>query len=180
MRIRVPAAAYNSVIRELRGIASQVESEGSQATEVTDEYTDLEARLRNLQATEARYLELLGRAETIDEILTVQDRVNAVRLEIEQVQGRLNVLNDLSDMATISIELLLPPASAVADNDGWAEEAVERSWQATLAAVEVFGTLAIAAVFVTPWLLIPALMVAVFWRIFGRRIAATMDRISRM
>jgi hypothetical protein len=181
MRIRVPAAAYTSVIRELRGLATTVDSEGSQATEVTDEYTDLQARLRNLQATEARYLELLGRAATIDEILTVQDRVNGVRLEIEQVQGRLNVLNDLTDFATISIELRLPPlVAANGDNEGWAQEAVETSWEATRLALQVFGTIAIASAFLLPWLLIPALMVAGAWRLFGRRLASAMERISRL
>jgi uncharacterized protein DUF4349 len=181
MRIRVPAASYTSVIRELRGLATTVDSEGSQATEVTDEYTDLQARLRNLQATEARYLELLARAETIDEILTVQDRVNGVRLEIEQVQGRLNVLNDLTDFATISIDLRLPPLVATSgESEGWAQQAVETSWEATRLALQVFGTIAIATAFLLPWLLVPALVVAGSWRLFGRRISATVERISRL
>jgi hypothetical protein len=180
MKIRVPAASYTEVIRELRGVAVRVDSESSLATEVTDEYTDLNSRLRNLQASEARYLDLLNRAQTVDEILAVQDRVNSTRLEIEQVQGRLNVLNDLTDLATISIEMRLPPLVASSQNDGWAEEAVQTSWDATKTAVEVFGTLAIATVFLLPWVLIPVLLVAVVWRLFGRRIAATMERISKI
>lgn len=180
MTIRVPAASYTEVVRELRGIAAQVDSESSLATEVTDEYPDLQSRLRNLGAAEARYLELLNRAETVDEILSVQDRVNNTRLEIEQVQGRLNVLNDLTALATISIEMRLPPLVASSQGSGWAEQAVETSWEATQTAVEVFGTLAIATVFLLPWLLIPALVVAVAWRLFGRRIASTMERISKI
>ncbi len=180
MKIRVPAASYTEVVRELRGIAAQVDSESSQATEVTDEYTDLQSRLRNLQASEARYLELLNRAQTIDEILAVQDRVNGSRLEIEQVQGRLNVLNDLTDLATILIELRLPPLVASSESNGWAEEAVQTSWEVSQTAVKVFGTIAIATAFLLPWLLIPALVVAVAWRLFGRRIAATVERISKV
>jgi len=180
MKIRVPAAAYTEVIRELRGIAAQVDSETSLATEVTDEYTDLQSRLRNLEASEARYLELLNRAQTVDEILAVQDRVNSTRLEIEQVQGRLNVLNDLTALATISIEMRLPPVVASSQNDGWAEEAVQTSWEATQTAVEVIGTITIATLFLLPWVLVPVLVAAVAWRLFGRRIAATMERISKI
>jgi hypothetical protein len=180
MTIRVPAASYTEVIRELRGLASQVDSETSRATEVTDEYTDLQSRLRNLQATEARYLELLGRAQTVDEILAVQDRVNSTRMEIEQVQGRLNVLNDLTALATISVELRLPPLIATDGGGGWATEAVQRSWDATQTLVAVFGTIAIGTAFLLPWLLIPALVGAVAWRVFGRRIVATVDRISKL
>jgi hypothetical protein len=180
MKIRVPAASYTEVIRELRGIAARVDSESSLATEVTDEYTDLQSRLRNLEASEARYLDLLNRAQTVDEILAVQDRVNSTRLEIEQVQGRLNVLNDLTALATIGIEMRLPPLVASSQNDGWAEEAVQTSWEATQTAVEVIGTITIATLFLLPWVLIPVLVVAVVWRLFGRRIAATMERISKI
>jgi hypothetical protein len=180
MKIRVPAASYTEVIRELRGIAARVDSESSLATEVTDEYTDLQSRLRNLEASEVRYLDLLNRAQTVDEILAVQDRVNSTRLEIEQVQGRLNVLNDLTALATIGIEMRLPPLVASSQNDGWAEEAVQTSWEATQTAVEVIGTITIATLFLLPWVLIPVLVVAVVWRLFGRRIAATMERISKI
>lgn len=180
MTIRVPAASYTEVVREIRGLASQVDSETSRATEVTDEYTDLQSRLRNLEAAEARYLELLDRAQTVDEILAVQDRVNSTRLEIEQVQGRLNVLNDLTNLATITVELRLPPPVVSTASRGWADEAVRTSWEATQTAVEVFGTIAIATAFLLPWLLIPALVAAGAWRLFGRRIASLMSRLSRI
>ena len=71
--IRVPANQYQSVLAGLRGMGT-VTTESSDANDVTEEYTDLQARLRTLNATEQRYLELLGQANTINEILTVQDR----------------------------------------------------------------------------------------------------------
>ena len=71
--IRVPADAYSSVMSQLRGIAKETVSETSDASEVTEEYTDLQARLRNLGATEARYLELLARAVTIETTVTIRN-----------------------------------------------------------------------------------------------------------
>jgi hypothetical protein len=179
--IRVPADAYSSVMSQLRGIAKETVSETSDASEVTEEYTDLQARLRNLEATEARYLELLGRAGSIDEILTVQDRLNTVRLEIEQVTGRINVLNNLTDFATITVRLALPPAVAATQgaNRNWAEEAWHVSWEVSQDAMVVLGTVAIASGVFLAWMAVPALVLFVIWRIFGRRIVALARKLNQ-
>jgi hypothetical protein len=179
--IRVPAAAYSSVMIQLRGVAKETVAETSDASEVTEEYTDLQARLRNLGATEARYLELLTRAVTIDEILTVQDRLNTVRLEIEQVTGRINVLNSLTDFATVTVGLSLPPAVAEAggDNQNWVEEAWNASWETSQDALVVFGTVAIVSGVFVAWMTIPALVLFVLWRIFGRRITELARKLNQ-
>jgi len=169
--IRVPADAYSAVMGQLRGIARETVSETSDASEVTEEYTDLQARLRNLEATEARYLELLNKAATIDEILTVQDRLNQVRLEIEQVTGRINVLNNLTDFATITARLSIPPAIAQGgDNQNWAEEGWQASWDTSKDAMVALGTVAIVGGVFLAWMAVPAVALAVIWRLFGRRI----------
>ena len=179
--VRVPADAYSSVMSHLRGLAEETVSETSDASEVTEEYTDLQARLRNLGATESRYLELLARAVTIDEILTVQDRLNTVRLEIEQVTGRINVLNSLTDFATITVRLSLPPAIAEAtgDNQNWVEEAWNASWETSQDAMVVLGTVAIVAGVVVAWLAVPALVLFVLWRIFGKRITEFAKKLNQ-
>jgi Domain of unknown function (DUF4349) len=170
--IRVPADAYSSVMGQLRGIAKETVSETSDASEVTEEYTDLQARQRNLEATEARYLDLLSKAASIDEILTVQDRLNQVRLEIEQVTGRINVLNSLTDFATITARLSIPPAiTQRGDSQNWAEEAWQASWEVSHGAMVALGTIAIVSGVLLAWLAIPALVLFVVWRLFGRRIA---------
>ena len=180
--LRVPADAYSSVMSQLRGIAKETVSETSDASEVTEEYTDLQARLRNLGATEARYLELLARAVTIDEILTVQDRLNTVRLEIEQVTGRINVLNNLTDFATITVRLSLPPAIAEAkgDNQNWVEEAWSASWETSQDALVVLGTVAIVSGVFLAWMAVPALALFVLWRIFGRRIMEFARKLNQV
>lgn len=103
--IRVPAEVYPGVLSQLRGLAEVVDFEESNASDVTEEFTDLQSRLRNLQATETQLLQLLGRAETISDILIVQDRLNGVQSEIEFVKGRQQLIGDLTDLATISVHL---------------------------------------------------------------------------
>ncbi len=171
--IRVPAEVYASVMSQLRGVAEEVRSEISSASEVTEEYTDLAARLRNLEATEASYLELLAKAEDIPDILTVQDRINSVRLDIEQTQGRINVLDSLTDLATITVRLT-PPAIPVEEpggEQGWAAEAWDAAWEASQDAMVALGTVAIVGGVVLIWLAIPALVVLVVWRRFGWRLS---------
>jgi hypothetical protein len=169
--IRVPAEVYGSVMRQLRGIAEEVKSEISEASEVTEEYTDLQARLRNLEATEAGYLELLTKAEEIADILIVQDRINQVRLEIEQVQGRMNLLDSLTDLATITVQLTLPvaPAEEPDGGQGWAAEAWDAAWEGSQDAMVALGTVGIVGGVVLAWLAIPALVALAAWRLFGPR-----------
>ena len=171
--IRVPADAYRSVVSQLRGVAEEVKSESSEASEVTEEYTDLQARLRNQEATEAQLLELLTKAETIPDILTVQDRISLVRLEIERVQGRINVLDNLTDLATITVQLaaIEPPAEGSDGEEGWAAEAWNAAWDGSQDAAVVLGTAAIFGGVVLVWLAVPALVIAVAWRRFGSRLS---------
>src|SRR5437667_7065531 len=72
--IRVPADAYSTVMSRLRGIAKETVSETSNASEVTEELTDLQARPRNLQATDQRYLELLNNPASNHEIREPKSR----------------------------------------------------------------------------------------------------------
>jgi hypothetical protein len=176
--IRVPADAYRSVVSQLRSLAEEVKSETSEASEVTEEYTDLQARLRNQEATEAELLKLLERAETIPDILTVQEKVDQVRLEIERLQGRINVLDSLTSMATITVELAVPTPAAPGDDQGWAADAWNVAWEGSQVTVVVLGSMAIVGGMVLAWLAIPLFVVAVVWWRFGKRLSRVLRQLS--
>jgi hypothetical protein len=103
--IRIPSNKFDEGFDRLRQIAQDVPYEHTDSTDITEEYIDLEARLHNLEATEDQYLELLNRAETVDEMLQVQRELSNVRGYIEQLQGRMKYLERVSDMALIEISL---------------------------------------------------------------------------
>jgi|CXWL01.1.fsa_nt_gi hypothetical protein len=159
--IRVPSENYQRTLSELRKLG-EVKGEQSGANDVTEEYTDLDSRLRSLKAVEAQYVEFLTRAVTIDDVLTVQDRLNSTRIEIEQVQGRINLLNNQTDLATITVHLDPPIAAKVTpvdDGKTTPVEALENGWEASL---ELLGGAA-AVVLVTiafSWWLVPVALVA--------------------
>lgn len=157
--VRVPANRYQDVLTSLRALpGAKLDHEESGSNEVTDEYTDLQSRLRNLQQSEAQYLRLLEQAKTIQEILTVNERVDGIRAQIEQIQGRVKLLDDLTDYATITATLspALPakaqskdsgpksPADAFAD--AWAGAVDASRYAAAAGAVILVGAI---------WLAIP-------------------------
>lgn len=118
LRLRVPASRHDDLVASLHGLdGATVKREDSNAKEVTAEYTDLQSRAVNLQRTEAQYQALLGRAGSIDEVLKVTAKLDSVRGDIEQLQGRINLLDDQSDYATVTVKLSLPPVVAAPVED---------------------------------------------------------------
>lgn len=105
LTIRVPATRYQDVLNEVRHLGAKIDNENSNASDVTDEYSDLTARQRNLEATEQSLLTLLSRANNVSEVLQVQDRLNSVRTQIDQTKGRMALLDKLSDLATLTVHL---------------------------------------------------------------------------
>jgi hypothetical protein len=79
--------------------------ETTTAEDVTEEYVDLEAQLSNLQATEAQYLVLLEKAETVEDMLKVQKELSNVRGQIEQIEGRMKYLEQTSETSLIEVNL---------------------------------------------------------------------------
>ena len=107
--VRVPADRLDQALTQIRDLATDVQSESRDSDDVTEQFTDLEARLRNLRKTEEELLELLEtrQEETGDTeaILEVHRYLTDIRGQIEQIQGRMNYLSNLSAMATIQIGL---------------------------------------------------------------------------
>jgi len=103
--IRVPAERFDEAFDRLRQLAVDVPRESTESQDVTEEYTDLEAQLRNLEATEAQYLALLDKAETVEDILAVQRELSHVRGEIERIKGRMQYLERTSDMSLIEVNI---------------------------------------------------------------------------
>lgn len=103
--IRVPSLYFDETVAELKKIAVEVQRESSDARDVTEQFIDLEARLKNLRAEESQYQEIMKRAVTIENTLSVASRLYDVRGRIEQVEGQLQYLSDETDMSLITISL---------------------------------------------------------------------------
>ena len=114
MTVRVPAARLDQIMTEVKGLATTVDREGVEARDVTREYIDLDARLRNAQAEESQYLLILKRATTIKDTLDVTEKLSDVRGRIEQMQGEMKFLTSQIDMSSLEISLRADSDAAVA------------------------------------------------------------------
>jgi len=93
LSIRVPAEKFDEVRAQIRKLSLRVESESIDAQDVTKQYVDQEARLRNLRAQEQQYLGILRKAATVKDTLEVSDKLNEVRGAIEERQAEFEALS---------------------------------------------------------------------------------------
>ena len=103
--IRVPAEHFNDAMRALSKLAVEVTSESTSSKDVTEEYVDLSAKLHNLEATEEQLLRIMEKAETVEDILSVQRELSKTRGEIEQTKGRMQYLERTSETSLIQVHL---------------------------------------------------------------------------
>jgi hypothetical protein len=161
----VPAEQFESTLDRMRdhSIVTEVIHESTTTQDVTEEYVDLESRLSNLMATEARFVELLDSAISISEILDVEYELSRVRGEIEQLQGRINYLDQRTSYSRISVTLeqAEDERSTVAGSPFTPGETAREAWDASM---QFIGTVAnslitIAVFFWWGW---PLIILAVF------------------
>jgi len=103
--IRVPSENYDKTMTSLRDLAVSVTVESSSSQDVTQEYVDLDSRVKNLEATEAQLLKIMETATATEDILSIQRELTNVRGEIEQLKGRMQYLERTSSTSLIDIKL---------------------------------------------------------------------------
>lgn len=153
LTLRVPVDRFGDVLAKLREVAVVVRSISTGSSDVTNEYTDIEATIRNLRAVEAQYTTLLTRATSISDILTVQDRLNSVRLQIDRTEARRQSLASRSEMSTITVSLRPVAAGAATPGTGAMAEA-RAAWNASLQTLATIGT-TLLVVTIYLWWIIP-------------------------
>ncbi len=105
LTIRVPSSRFADALQQLRTLEGEIQTSGVSAQDVTDQFVDLQARLAAKQAEEQRYLAILTKANTIDEILKVDASLSNVRTQIEQLTGQINSIKQRTDYSTISMSI---------------------------------------------------------------------------
>jgi len=122
--LRIPAESYDAALSRLRALG-KVESLEESGQDVSKEFVDLNARIRQLRAVEAQLLELLQQANDVPAALAVQSQLSQVQLDLEQARGRLQYLDNRVAFATISMSMhelvVVPPkGDGFSIVDAWA------------------------------------------------------------
>jgi len=98
---------------EIGKLALRVESEEMEAEDVTRQYIDQQARLRNLRAQEAQYLTILKQAKTAKDTPDVSEKLNGVRGEIEQQQAEFETLSKQVETVAMTVSLRSQPEANI-------------------------------------------------------------------
>jgi hypothetical protein len=122
--LRIPSAELTRVMDGIKDSVETVVSESQNADDVTEQFIDLEARLTNLETLEVELRALLTEVRQQpeadpDKLLRVYNEIATVRGQIEQVQGQLNHLDNVVDLATLTIGLTPTPAVVPIADDTW-------------------------------------------------------------
>ena len=110
LTMRIPADRFEDAIAAIHDLDGEVKSEATNEEDVTAVVIDIEARLENLRAAEQEYRELLDRAETVEDILAIQNQLFAVRGEIEAYEAQLEYYTDQVDLATLTVSIIPTPS----------------------------------------------------------------------
>lgn len=104
IEVRVPVAKFEQALKDAAGLGDELSRQVT-AEDVSDQYRDLKIRLRNAEAVRERLAALLARATNVKEALLVEEQLGRVTTTIEQIKGKLEVLNELIAFSTITVSL---------------------------------------------------------------------------
>jgi hypothetical protein len=168
--LRVDAAKFDQALSELRRLAVEVRNESIRGEDVTAEFVDLEAQLRNLEAAEAQLQQILKQATKTEDVLNVYRELTAIRGQIEQIKGRMKYLSQSAALATISVNLIPDALAQPVDVGGWQPAGVAKNAvEALITSLQGLVSIAIWFVIaVAPLLLIVAIPVVILIALIRR------------
>jgi hypothetical protein len=103
--LRVPVQSFSALLTDVErlGRASSVTTSGQ---DVTSQYVDLQARIQSLQDGRSQFQQILTKAQSIGDILAVEQQISTLQTQIEELQGQLKVLDDQSSFSTLSVHVV--------------------------------------------------------------------------
>lgn len=161
LTLRVPADSFDRVMQEVSRLGEVVSSQVN-TTDVSEEYVDLEARLRHLQAEEAFYLSLIGKAASVQEMISIREHLSSVQLDKERVQGRMNFLDQQVVYSTLTLSV-----------DERGEDGGKGFWNSVGRAFRSFArglrALALGLFYALPWAVLALIVGLVAYYLVRRR-----------
>lgn len=103
LTIRVPAKRFDSLLNDISQGVEKFDYKQVRIKDVTEEYLDTEARLKNKKELEQRYLQILKKAKNVKEILEVEKEIGKLREDIESAEGKLKYLKDQVSISTLEV-----------------------------------------------------------------------------
>lgn len=165
--IRVPSKILNETMTYVKTMG-EIQNEHVDGRDITEEYTDLNAKLGNLQATEKQFLEIMKKAVRIEDVLAVQRELSYVRSEIEILEGRMKYLKESVDLSSLTIYLSTNPETlpVINQEDEWKPIAIFK--EALRSLLDTGKTIVNGLIWLGVYLPIIAVLILIGWLIKRR------------
>ena len=163
--VRVPSPQFGAAFDEIKRLASNTPSEQVTGQDVTEEFIDLEARIKTQKALEIQFLEIMRQAYKVADALEVQRQIADVRTEIEKLEGRKRFLQNRSSLSTITVNIQAPKPAITVTGTGFGQqirEAVSESIAMASDMVLFFTRFAILMIPILIFVVLPSGLVARF------------------
>ena len=134
LEVRIPANSFDQFLATVSQSAGKIESKNINTLDVTEEFVDIEARIKTKKELEERYKELLKKANTVSDILSIEKEIGNIRTEIESVEGRMKYLTDRISYSSLTISFY-EPGETGSSTFGFGSKvckAVKNGWQGLL------------------------------------------------
>lgn len=162
--IRIPAERLDEALDQIKQDVVEVRSENISGQDVTQEYTDLESRLRNLEAAEIELREIMASLTRAEEVLSVYQNLRQVREEIEVIKGRMQYFEQSARLSAITIDLLPDVVSQPLQIGKWQPQGTAKNaLEAMISVVQFLADVAIWLLIFSPLIAIPVLILR-WWR----------------
>jgi hypothetical protein len=167
--IRVPQKNFNKFLNDAEGAASAVDNRHVSGQDVTEEYVDLEARLKSKRVAEERLISFMEKAEKTEDLLKISQDLALIQEEIEQLVGRINYLKNQTDFSTITVSLYedREPSINQSDLNTW-ERTKEQFTESLSFLLSAFSGLFVFAAGNLPVLVILGIIGAIGYLIFKK------------
>jgi len=117
--VRIPENQFGIARDQIRALAKNVTEDKITGQDVTEEFIDLEARIKTQKALELQFLEIMKQARKVEDAMEVQRQIAEVRTEIEKLEGRKRFLENRSSLSTITVNITTPNPIVVVPTTGF-------------------------------------------------------------
>lgn len=166
LAVRVPSKNFDLFLDDISKGVTYFDNKEISSQDVTEEYIDVDARLKAKKVLEARYLELLKKANKVSEMLEIEAQLSTIREEIEAKEGQLRYMQSQVSMSTITIEFY----KTIANEGGATISYVSKIWNAIKSGFNEISNFFIVLLSIWPFLIILAVILHFIRKRFKKKI----------
>lgn len=180
--LKVPAAGFSSFLEQLEQLKPESFQQSIQGQDVSEEYVDLESRLKVKEAVEARYLKFVGESKNTSDLVQFTNELERIQTEIEQIKGRMRYIDNNVSFSTIEIRVYQTDDSSLSKLSQDQKPLLKRAGNALQGSLEAISViLQWLFIFISgalPLIVIGAVILAIIWPLKRRRARLRNEKID--